>query len=273
MNLSRTAVFVGDFFSGPLFPLAIDIALRDLEAKYKRSFAGLLWLVLTPLGMLALYWMVFGVILNVSWQDPSTSEKVGFVLPFFIGLVFYLFFSDVVISSANLFVSKRNYVIKSSFPLWVLWLANLIRAATHGLVNLGLLTVVAFNYNRFYWDGVLWAFAIVASGLLFIAASSLLVSCIAPFIGDISEAAGLALRVLFYTAPVTYPLEIVPTNYRVFLWFNPLTHIIEPVRRAIVYGKAPDLTLMMLFIVISLLLFFLSLWVFKRTKGVIPDVV
>jgi lipopolysaccharide transport system permease protein len=273
VNLSRTAVFSRNFFNGPLLPLAIDIAVRDLEAKYKRSLAGLLWLILTPLGMLSLYWMVFGVILNVSWQDPSTSEKVGFVLPFFIGLVFYLFFADVVISSANLFVSKRNYVIKSSFPLWVLWLANLIRAGAHGLVNLGLLTVLAFYDNRFYVDGVVWASIIVASGLLFIGATSLLLSCIGPFIGDISEAAGLALRVLFYTAPVTYPLEIVPANYRVFLWFNPLTHIIEPVRRAMVYSKAPDLTLMMLFIAISLLLFFLSLWVFKRTKGVIPDVV
>jgi lipopolysaccharide transport system permease protein len=273
MTLSRTAIFGGNFFSGRLFPLAIDIAVRDLEAKYKRSFAGLLWLVLTPLAMLGLYWMVFGVILNVSWQDPSTSEKVGFVLPFFIGLVFYLFFADVVISSANLFVSKRNYVIKSSFPLWVLWLANLIRAGTHALINLGLLSMLAINDNRFYWDGVLWAFAIVASGLLFVGASSLLISCIGPFIGDISEAAGLGLRVLFYTAPVTYPLEIVPANYRFVLWFNPLTHIIEPARRAIVYGKPPDLTLMMLFMAISFLLFFLSLWVFKRTKGVIPDVV
>jgi lipopolysaccharide transport system permease protein len=272
MNVARTAVFSG-FLRRTLLPLAIDIAVRDLEAKYKRSFAGLFWLVLTPLGMLGLYWMVFGIILNVSWQDPSTSEKVGFVLPFFIGLIVYLFLADVVVSSANLFVSKRNYVIKSSFPLWVLWVANLIRAAAHGLVNLGLLTMLAFHDNRFYWDGALWAFAIVASGLLFIASASLLISCIAPFIGDISEAAGLALRVLFYTAPVTYPLEIVPANYRFFLWFNPLTHIIEPVRRAIVYGKAPDVTLMLLFIAMSLLLFFLSLWVFKRTEGVIPDVV
>jgi lipopolysaccharide transport system permease protein len=273
MTLSRTAIFAGNFFSGSLFPLAIDIAVRDLEAKYKRSFAGLLWLVLTPVAMLGLYWMVFGLILEVSWQDPSTSEKAGFVLPFFIGLVLYLFFADVVISSANLFVSKRNYVKKSSFPLWVLWLANLIRAGAHGLVNLGLLTVLALNENRLSLGGVLWAVATVGIGLLFVAAISLLLSCIGPFIGDITEAAGLALRVLFYTAPVTYPLDIVPANYRIVLWFNPLTHIIEPVRRAIVYGKAPDLTLIMLFMTISLLLLFLSLWVFKRTKGVIPDVV
>ena len=273
MNWSRSAVFSRKFFNGPLLPLAVDIAVRDLEAKYKRSLAGLLWLVLTPLAMLSVYWMVFGVILKVSWQDPSTSEKLGFVLPFFIGLVFYLFFADVVISSANLFVSKRNYVIKSSFPLWVLWLANLIRAGAHGLVNLGLLTVLAINDNRLYLDGIIWVSAIVASGLLFIAAASLLLSCIGPFIGDISEAAGLALRVLFYTAPVTYPLEIVPANYRSFLWFNPLTHIIEPVRSAIVYSKPPDLTRMTLFVAVSLLLFFLSIGVFKRTKGVIPDVV
>lgn len=256
-----------------LFRLAMDIAIRDLQARYKRSLAGLLWLVLTPMAMLGIYWTIFGVVFDVTWQHPFTKEEVGFVLPFFVGLVFYLFFSDIVVSSANLFVSKRNYVIKSSFPIWVLWLANFIRAGSHGLVNLGILLLLAFNEQRLSVGGLLWMLAGVTSGLLFVGALSLLLSCLGPFVGDISEAAQLALRVLFYTSPVTYPLDIVPEGYRFLLWFNPLTHIIEPLRRAIVFGTGPDPSLMMLFNTISVVLLGLSLWIFKRTRGVIADVV
>lgn len=265
------------FFRNPLrkYPigLAIDIAIRDLEARYRRSLAGLLWLVLTPLAMLGLYWMVFGVVFNVTWRHPFTNEKVGFVLPFFVGLAFYLFFTDTVVSSANLFVSKRNYVIKSSFPIWILWLANLVRAGAHGLINLIILLLLALNEQRLAFSGLIWMMAGVTSGLLFICALSLLLSCLGPFIGDMSEASQLVLRVLFYTSPVTYPLEIVPEGYRFLLWLNPLTHVIEPLRRAIVFGRGPELSSMMLFNAISILLLASALWIFRRTKGVIADVV
>jgi lipopolysaccharide transport system permease protein len=256
-----------------LIRLSADIAMRDLEAKYKRSSIGLLWLIVTPLAMLGIYWMVFGVVLNISWQHPLTQERAGFIFPFFIGLVFYLFVTDIVMSSANLFLSKRTYVIKASFPIGVLWLANMMRAGAHTTVNLAILFLLALSHRHISMTGFFWMLAGLTSGLLFVCALSLLLSCLGPFIGDISESAQLILRVLFYTAPVTYPIEIVPEQYRVFLWLNPLTHLIEPVRRAMVFGRAPDLTLMLLFIFFSGLMLGLSIWIFQRTRGVIADVV
>jgi lipopolysaccharide transport system permease protein len=256
-----------------LLRLAADIAMRDLRAKYKRSAAGLLWLVLTPLGMLGIYWTVFGVFFRVVWQDPSTGERGGFILPFFAGLVIYLFVTDLMISSANLFVSKRTYVIKSAFPIWVLWLGNYLRAGANGLVNFVILVALAFNEQRLSPAGLGWTLVAVMSGLIFVGALSLLLSCLGPFIGDISEAAQVVLRILFYTSPVTYPLDLVPEDYRFFLWLNPLTHIIEPLRRAIVFSRPPDPALLALFTAVSVMLLAVSIWVFKRTRGVIADVV
>ena len=253
--------------------LAVDIAIRDVKAKYKRSAAGLLWFGLTPLGMLAIYWTVFGLVFHVSWRHPFTGENVGYVLPFFSGLVVYLFFADIVISSTNLFVSKRTYVIKSSFPLWVLWFGNQIRAGSHALVNFVILILLALTEQRLSLVGVFWMFVAITSALVFVAALSLLLSCLGPFIGDIGEVAQLALRVLFYASPVTYPLDLVPEKYRFLLWLNPLTHLIEPLRRAVVFERPPDPTLMTVFNSVSLLLLGISFWVFKRTRGVIADVV
>jgi lipopolysaccharide transport system permease protein len=266
-------IFFGIRFRPDLIRLAVDLARRDIQAKYKRSLAGLCWFVLTPLGSVGIYWMIFGIIFHVSWRDPLTRDSVGFVLPFFAGLAFYLFFTDLIVSSANLFVAKRNYVKKSAFPLWVLWLANMIRAGAYWSVNIGILLVLAIAEQRLTMLGLFWMAPAILSGLLFAGALSLLISCLGPFIGDINEAAGLILRVVFYTAPVTYPVSIVPENYRVFLWFNPLTHVIEPMRRAIVFSSQPELPLLILFNILSFLLLGLSLWVFRRTQGVVADVV
>jgi lipopolysaccharide transport system permease protein len=255
--------------------LAGDLARRDLEAKHKRSLLGWLWLVITPLCLLGIYSLVFGLGFGVTWHEilADGEHKVGFGLPFFVGLVIYLLFSDVVNSSTVLFVSKRTFVVKSPFPIWVLWLANLIRAAVSGGVAFVLVLFMALVEQRLTWVGTGWMLLAMVNIVVFITALSLLLSALGPFIGDISEAIRLLLRVLFYATPITYPLSMIPSEWRDWMWLNPLTCMIEPLRSAIVFGTAHDYWYMMIFWIVSLLLFAFSFWVFNRVKGVVSDVV
>lgn len=257
--------------------LAWDLARRDLAAKYRRSMIGSLWLVLTPLCLLAIYSVIFGGIFGVAWHMPvqhaGAADNVGFVLPFFVGLAVYLTLSDVVNSSSVLFASKRTYVVKSPFPIWVLWVANLFRAAVHALVLAALVLVVALVQGRLTLTGLGLALAGVALCALFIGAVSLLLAALGPFIGDISEAMRLLLRVLFYATPITYPLALVPQPWRDWMWLNPLTGMVELLRNPIVFGAAAPPAVMAWFALGSMLLAALAGWIFHRVKGVISDVV
>lgn len=257
----------------PHFCLAADMAIRDLKSRYKRSLAGGLWLLITPLVNLIIYWIVFGYLFNVQWENPSTQEPAGFILPFLAGLLFYSVFSDVVVSSSTLFVSKRTYVVKAPFPLWVLWLGNLLRAGTHMSVSLLILLVLSLYEHHISFVGMGWLVLALLNGVLFITSLSLVLSCLGPFIGDINEGIRLSLRVVFYAAPVAYPLTMIPDDVRGWLWLNPLTHIVEPVRSAVVFDTTPDILAMAVFAITGLSLGGLALWMFNRLKGVIPDVV
>ncbi len=260
--------------SGRYLALAWDLGKRDLEAKYKRSLIGPFWLLLTPLVLLGIYWLVFGQILGIKWQSPLGQEDgIGFLLPFFAGLVIYLTLSDVVNSSSVLFSVKRTYVVKSPFPIWVLWVANLLRSAVHALVMLGLLIFLAFAQQRLTITGIVWLIPVFFSCVLFMCAASLLLAALGPFIGDISEAMRLVLRVLFYATPITYPLTLVPEPWRDWMWLNPLTSMVEIVRAPLVFGAMPPLSPLLglsLFSIVSLLL---AVWIFFRVRGVISDVV
>jgi lipopolysaccharide transport system permease protein len=255
--------------------LAWDLAQRDLSAKYRRSALGWVWLILTPLCLLGIYSLVFGRIFGIEWKIPHLGEDVGigFALPFFVGLSVYLALSDVVNSSTVLFASKRTYVVKSPFPLWVLWLANLLRAAVHAGVALVLVLALAVLQQRLTFFGLggmaigLFCCGVFASGL------SLLLAALGPFIGDVSEAFRLLLRVLFYATPITYPMALVPQPYRDWMWLNPLTSMVELLREPIVFGQMLPLYVCGIFFASSLLLFGVALWVFQQVKGVISDVV
>lgn len=256
------------------FRLAWDLARRDVAAKYKRSIVGPLWLLLTPLGLLGIYWLVFGLIFRVQWTLPHKPEEtIGFLLPFFTGLVIYLTLSDLVNSSSTLFAAKRTYVVKSAFPIWVLWMANLMRVSIHTGVMIGLLLAVALLQHRLTWNGLVWFVPALAICALFLSSLSLLLAALGPFIGDISEAMRLLLRVLFYATPITYPLSMVPELWRGWMWFNPLTAMVEVLRAPLVFGVMPSVVLLIGFLLGSLTLLLLSVWVFNRVKGVISDVV
>lgn len=255
--------------------LAWDLARRDLSAKYRRSIVGSFWLILTPLCLLGIYSLVFGRIFGVEWHIPLQHESasVGFVLPFFVGLAAYLTLSDVVNSSTVLFASKRTYVVKSPFPLLVLWIANLMRASVHVGVLLLLVLTLALIQQRLTIYGALWSMVSILICTVFISALSLLLASLGPFIGDISEGMRLLLRVLFYATPITYPLSMVPMPYREWMWFNPLTCMVELLRNPLVFSQMPPAIVFVGFGFFSMLLFINSWWVFNRVRGVISDVV
>lgn len=256
--------------------LAWDLARRDLAAKYRRSAMGSVWLVLTPLGLLGIYYLVFGRIFGVSWQAPALhghEVAAGFILPFFVGLAVYLVLSDVVNSSTVLYASKRTYVVKSPFPLWVLWASNLLRALVHAAVNFSLVLALAALQQRLSLPGIAWLLVGFALCAAFIASLSLLLSALGPFIGDISEAMRLLLRILFYATPITYPLTLVPQPWRDWMWLNPLTCMVEVLRNPVVFGLPAPMGATAGFAAATVALAAVSLWVFRRVRRVVSDVV
>src|SRR4051812_48490125 len=53
--------------------LAINLTLRELRGRYKRSVLGWTWSLLNPLATVAIYSLVFGFFLSV---DPPTGHRV-----------------------------------------------------------------------------------------------------------------------------------------------------------------------------------------------------
>lgn len=253
--------------------LAKDLAFRDIRARYSASQLGLLWLVLTPVCLAAVYWVVFGHALKVSWVNPETGAELGFIAPFFAGLTTFLFFNEAVVSSLGVFSSKRNYVRRSPFPIWVLWLSNLLRAGVPALVSVAVLLALAGAMGFLQLSAVL--FVPVAIGVIFIvtAAITLPLAMLGPFFGDLQEGARVLFRVLFYAAPISYPLGLVSEHWRPFLWINPLTYLVETLRRASIFGMAPELTPTLVFLAASIILLAAGAWLYSKLKGAIADVV
>jgi lipopolysaccharide transport system permease protein len=255
--------------------LACDFAVRDLRSRYSRSYLGLLWLIVTPLSLLLIYSLIFGYLFKVEWRSglAQPSAKHGFVLPFFIGLLVYLYISDLAISAASLYSSKRTFVIKSPFPLWVLWAANWLRCGITLLIQAVLAITISVMVGAISVSGTLGFIAGFIVLVMYGAGISLVFASLGPFIGDIAEGLRLSVRLLFYASPIAYPLELVPASIRNFIWANPLTAVIEILRQSLAFGQIASLNLWVGAIGFALLMLAIGFWLHRKVKGVVADVV
>src|SRR5262245_52029502 len=98
-----------------------QLTVREIAARYRGSYLGVLWSLLTPVLMLSVYTVVFSTIFHVRWREVDTTANPGqFVFALFAGLIPFSVFSEVVTRAPSLILSTPNYVKKVVFPLEVL---------------------------------------------------------------------------------------------------------------------------------------------------------
>ncbi|MFO0835082.1 MAG: ABC transporter permease [Phycisphaerales bacterium] len=221
--------------------LALQLARRDIEARYKSQKLGLLWAVLNPLVLLAIYTFVFGVIFP-NRLGGSHEEHLGlYALNVFLGLVTFGLFRDLFNHAPGLVVANRNYVKRVVFPLEVLTIADFLSCLFNLLIGVvvWLVGYLAIQHEAPPLETILFPVLIIPVALLGLAASWFL-SALTVFVRDLSNAVEMVSTVLFFLTPIFYNLNNVPPLMREVLKFNPMAQAVEGARAAMIRGEQPD---------------------------------
>ena len=80
------------------------------------------------------------------------------------------------------------------------------------------------------------------------------------------------LLMWMYLTPILYPITLIPKNELWFYKLNPMVGIIEGYRFA-VFASPLDLSATIMSIIISIIIFLLGFFVFKRSEKVFADIV
>ncbi|HTX63646.1 MAG TPA: ABC transporter permease, partial [Acidimicrobiales bacterium] len=95
--------------------LLVYLVRTEIKVKYKNSFLGLLWSMISPAMTLAVYTVVFGYFLH--------NGMPNFVIYLFAGILLWNFFSTGVLTATGVVVNNSGLVKKVSFPREILALA------------------------------------------------------------------------------------------------------------------------------------------------------
>src|SRR5687768_16417075 len=116
-------------------------ALAELRHRYAGTGLGVVWNVLHPLALIAIYSIVFTTVMGGS--VPNQDNRFAHVFYLCSGLLPWLAFADCVTRGANAFAENATYLRKLPIPEQV-FVARSATAATLGLgISFSLLLIVA----------------------------------------------------------------------------------------------------------------------------------
>ena len=195
---------------------------KEVRGKYKNSFLGVIWSFLNPLLQIAVYAIVFPLILR--------NNQNNYVIFLCCGLIPWTFFATSINRSAFSFVENGNILKKVYFPREIVP----ISVVTSEAINFMISSIIILAFVIFGGIGitkyiVLYPLVLIVQYLLVIAIS-ITISSICVYLRDLQHFIGVALQLLFYAAPVVYAPSTIPDNFQWILKFNTMTYIINAYR-------------------------------------------
>lgn len=219
--------------------LLSELISRDVSGRYRGSAFGVVWSLITPILMLAIYTFVFSVIFRSRWGGADESQTT-FAINLFAGMIVHGFVAECINRAPGLILSNVNYVKRVVFPLELLAVVSLGSALFHAAIGLVVLMVFSAVIGAGIPLTVGYVVVVWLPLVLGVLGMSWFLSSLGVYLRDIGQITGLLTTILMFLSPVFYPATALPEPYRTVLYLNPLTFIIEQTRNVLILGGGPS---------------------------------
>lgn len=224
---------------------------RDVLGRYRGSAGGLIWSLLTPILMLAIYTAVFSGIFQARWGQDGTGGPTEYALQLFVGLIIHGLAAECLTGTPGLIVGNVSYVKRVVFPLETLPVVKLLSAVFHAAISIVVLLIFYIAIHRSLPVTLLWLPVVLLPYVVFLAGISWFLAAIGVFLRDVAQLTGLLTTILLFLSPVLYPASMLPRKLQFVFQFNPLTLIIEQSRAVILSGVRPDFMALAVYLLVA----------------------
>lgn len=247
-----------------------NMVIRDIRARYVGSFIGIFWTFIHPVSQVLIYYFVFSVVLKIrlSAEYGDTSFAAWLIA----GLLPWFFFSEVVTRSPNAILEQADVIKKTVFPTELLSVTHFISAMISHLIGLVIFECVLLALGHKVSTKILLILpSIIMIGLFSIGISWAL-SALNVFLRDIGQVIGVFMQIWFFMTPIFYPLDSIPQSLQGIYLLNPMLHIIETYRDAMLGNSHVSIENVLFVAIYTAGSFVAGGLIFKKLKPTFTDV-
>ncbi len=241
------------------------LAYRDIKVRYSQTALGVAWALIQPLTTLIIFTLVFGRVVKV---DTSGIPYSLFALS---GMVLWGYFSTVISQAGSSIITGQDMVKKVYFPRVIIPLSKCISAfVDFGITLIFLLGMMLYHQYTPSLNAMLAPMFIlmtIISGL----GLGIWLNALTIRYRDFQYVLPFAMQLGIYVSPVAYPTSLVPAEYQLFYYINPMAGAIDGMRWALFGAPINEGVYISL---VSAVLLFVSGWLYlHRLEGEIADIV
>lgn len=229
------------------------------------TFLGGVWIFLNPLLQVAIYALVFGLILKTS---RGMDNFLGFLV---IGVIFFGFFSKGINGGSALIQSQRSMITSFHFPKAALVVSSVTKQFLDNLVPalMAVILALAFQPNVPPSWTVLLVVPLYLLTHVFIAGFEFFIARATAFVPDLKGLVNLLVRGLFFISGVFFTIDRFDTapSLRAFVELNPIYQFLSAVRSCVIDGQAPPIEVWLYLSLWSLLTFVVGFVYFWKAEA------
>lgn len=244
--------------------LFFQFTSREVTNRFAGSVLGGLWAFVHPLALLVVYGVVFSAVFSVRLPAAAGSSYLVFVA---VALWPWLAFQEAVIRGTSAVTANAALVKKVPFEHALLvYSAVSASFAIHLFGYAVVLALLALRGDSLHWTAL--PTVLLALLILYVLATglSLMLSAVHVFVRDVEQGLAHFMALLFYLTPILFAGGMVPEWLRSFMSVNPLAHVFEALRSALLTGDGHVSVYLLLAGLFSVAVFLLGRSVFGRAS-------
>ena len=247
-----------------------SMVIRDLKRRYVGSLLGIFWSVIHPLTQLILYYFIFAVVFKIRLGPEYGGTN--FAIWLIAGLLPWMFFAETVTRGATAVVEQSNLIKKMVFPSEMFPIVNLMAAMVSHLIGITILisflVISGFGISL----QILLVFPYMLIAALFALGIAWFVSSVNVFLRDAGQVIGVIVNIWFYLTPIVYPSARIPEKLQGLFKLNPMLHVVEGYRMALLGKITVDITSLSYLLLVTAAILVIGAFTFRRLKPIFADV-
>jgi ABC-2 type transport system permease protein len=261
--------------------LLVNLTLRELRGKYKRSVLGWTWSLINPLAQVAIFSLVFGVLLKISIPKGHPSGIHNFPVFLFCGVLPFNFMSNGLNGSMTTLLGNAGLIKKVWFPREILVVATVSSFVVTFGIELAVLAVFVIALGSMVLPWIPLVIVLLALLTLFTVGIGLLFSVLNVYFRDLQYLVAIGLQLWFYATPIIYPIQKFPWVWTpkagpqfvqdmhiplrtILTVANPMVSFVECFRAVFYDGRWPSAGMLAIAAVWSVVMLAIGSVVFRR---------
>ena len=233
-SLSSEAPLEGNSNKSISLRLIWTSALLNLRADVSRHALSYAWWVIEPAMHMAVYYVVFGMLLNRGGENFP-----AFLLA---GLVPWTWFSKSVLSASNSLLQNQNLILGVGVHPFVFPATSILKASLKQLpvflLLLVFLAILGFTPNA------AWLFLplIILTQVAITIAFSSLIAAVIPFVRDLSYLVATGMMFMTFMTGIFFDVRAIAPEWQDAFLMNPMAFLIVSYREILLEGQTPDIS-------------------------------